>query len=273
MTDVIKIKIMGILNVTPDSFYDGGRYTSLDKAFKRACEIYSEGADIIDVGGESTRPGSVPVTAEEEIDRICPVIEKISREIGVPLSADTTKSAVAAEALRCGASIINDISGLAFDSEMAAVAAEYKAGLVIAHIKGTPADMQKNTIYSDLIQDILDFLTESASIAISAGVDKGRIIIDPGIGFGKSLEQNYEIINNIERFRDTGYPVLIGLSRKSLISRLYNREEDRLPATLALNAVAAEKGASYIRVHDVKAHRLAMDSIDFLKKFRPNSLK
>ncbi len=266
MADVTKTKIMGILNVTPDSFYDGGRYTSLDKAYKRACEIYSEGADIIDVGGESTRPGSSTVSAEEEIDRICPVIEKISREIGAALSVDTTKSAVAAEALRCGASMINDISGLTFDRGMAAVAAEHKAELVIMHIKGTPADMQKNTHYSNLIEDILDFLTESASIAIREGVDKSRIIIDPGIGFGKSIEQNYAIINNMERFTETGYPVLIGLSRKSLISRLYSSEEDRLPATIALNAVAAEKGASYIRVHDVKAHRLAMDSIEFLKK-------
>lgn len=266
MTDAAKTKIMGILNVTPDSFYDGGRYTSLDKAFNRACEIFAEGADIIDVGGESTRPGSIPVSADEEIDRICPVIEKISREIGVPVSVDTTKSAVAAEAIRCGASIINDISGLTFDKEMAAVAAAHKADLVIMHIKGTPENMQKNTVYSDLIKDILDFLTESASIAMKEGVAESSIIIDPGIGFGKSLEQNYEIINNIKRFTDTGFPVLIGLSRKSLISRLYSSEEDRLPATIALNAVAVEKGAAYIRVHDVKAHRLAMESIDFLKK-------
>lgn len=265
MSNVTKTKIMGILNVTPDSFHDGGRYNSLDKAFKRACEIYSEGADIIDVGGESTRSGSLPVSTDEEIDRICPIIEKISREIGVSVSVDTTKSAVASEALKCGASMINDISGLSFDKGMAAVAAEHKAELVIMHIKGTPADMQKNTDYKDLIQDILDFLAESASIAMSEGVEKSRIIIDPGIGFGKSLEQNYEIINNIKRFTDTGFPVLIGLSRKSLISRLYSSEEDRLPATLALNAVAVEKGASYIRVHDVKAHRLAIESIDFLK--------
>ena len=266
MSNVTKTKIMGILNVTPDSFYDGGRYISLDKAFKRALDMYTEGADIIDVGGESTRPGSSPVSAEEEIDRICPVIEKIYREIGVSISVDTTKSVVASEALKCGASMINDISGLSFDKGMAAVAAEHKAELVIMHIRGTPADMQKNTIYNDLIQDILDFLTESATIAISEGVDKSRIIIDPGIGFGKSIEQNYGIINNIERFTETGFPVLIGLSRKSLISRLYNSEEDRLPATIALNAVAVSRGAAFIRVHDVKAHRLAMDSIDFLKK-------
>jgi len=266
MSNVTKTKIMGILNVTPDSFYDGGRYISLDKAFKRALDMYKEGADVIDVGGESTRPGSSPVSADEEIGRICPVIEKISREIGVSVSVDTTKSAVAAEALKCGAVMINDISGLSFDKGMAGVAAEHKAELVIMHIKGTPVDMQKNTIYNDLIQDILDFLAESASIAISEGVDKSRIIIDPGIGFGKSIEQNYAIINNIERFTETGFPVLIGLSRKSLISRLYSSEEDRLPATIALNAVAVSRGAAFIRVHDVKAHRLAMESIDFLKK-------
>jgi len=265
--DVIrKTRIMGILNVTPDSFYDGGRYKSVEDAVSRAIEMYYEGADIIDIGGESTRPGAEQVSVGEEIERIVPVIEGIVSRIPVPVSIDTTKSRVAAEAAAAGASIINDISGLTFDPAIAAVAADYKTGLVINHIKGTPVDMQKNTVYSDIIKDILDFLNISINIASDNGVAGEKIIIDPGIGFGKSLEQNYYILNNIMEFRKTGYPVLIGLSRKSLIGKLYPGNEDRLPATIALNAVAVNNGADIIRVHDVRAHRLAMDSIDFLKR-------
>jgi dihydropteroate synthase len=265
MSNVTKTLIMGILNVTPDSFYDGGKFSSIDTALKRAESIFFEGADIIDVGGESTRPGSLPVSPEEEMFRVCPVIERVSREIDIKISVDTTKSAVAEEALKCGASIINDISGLTFDSRIADVAFRHNAHLVITHIKGKPANMQKNTEYDNLIQDILDFLNESATIAMNKGVDKSRIIIDPGIGFGKTMEQNYGIIDNIEKFAETGFPVLIGLSRKSLISRLYNKDEERLFATIALNSIAVNKGASIIRVHDVKEHRLAIDSVDFLK--------
>jgi len=256
---------MGILNVTPDSFYDGGRYADIDKAVEHAVRMAGEGADIIDVGGESTRPGSKPVGAAEEIDRVCPVIERIAGETGVPVSIDTTKSAVAAEAVKCGASIINDISGLTFDPGIIRVAAENQTGLVVSHIRGIPENMQKNTSYMNLMQDILDFLKLSSENAVQNGVKRDKIIIDPGIGFGKSLEQNYIILNNISLLRETGYPVLIGLSRKSLIGRLYSADEDRLPATIALNAAAVLRGADIVRVHDVKAHRLALDSIDFLK--------
>jgi len=265
-----RTRIMGILNVTPDSFYDGGRYSSSDRALARAVEMAAEGADIIDVGGESTRPGSLPVEAGEEIDRVCPVIEKICGETGIPVSVDTTKSAVALEAVKAGASIINDISGLTFDPEVAAVAAEHKTGLVISHIRGIPENMQKNTSYGDLMKDILDFLNHSAENALKRGVARESIIIDPGIGFGKSFEQNYIILNNIGLLRGAGYPVLIGLSRKSLIGRLYQGEEDRLPATIALNAAAVLKGADIIRVHDVRAHKLAMAGIDFLKSAEVN---
>lgn len=261
-----KTRIMGILNVTPDSFYDGGRYNSIESAVSRAVQMYEEGADIIDVGGESTRPGAVQVGCGEEIDRVVPVIERVVKQVPVPVSVDTTKSAVAREAVKAGASMINDISGLTFDPEIVKVASEYKTGLVIMHIKGTPADMQKNTGYNDIIKDILDFLNRSITIALDWGVPAEKIVIDPGIGFGKSLEQNYVILKNIKEFTGTGYPVLIGLSRKSLIGRLYNGDEDRLPATIALNAIAVNNGADIIRVHDVRAHRLAMDSIDFLKR-------
>jgi len=266
MTIPGKTRIMGILNVTPDSFYDGGRYNNIEKAFSHALKMFEEGVDIIDVGGESTRPGAQQVGVSEEIDRVVPVIERISREIPVAVSVDTTRSSVAIEAVRAGASIINDISGLTFDPGMVKAASDLNTGLIINHIKGTPSDMQKNTVYVDIIKDILDFLNRSIKNALDHGVSREKIIIDPGIGFGKSLEQNYIILNNIDKFRESGYPVLIGLSRKSLIGKLYGNEEDRLPATIALNAVAVRNGADIIRVHDVKAHRLAMDSIDFLKR-------
>jgi dihydropteroate synthase len=268
MRDVTKTRIMGILNVTPDSFYDGGRYSSLESALTHAVEMYNEGADIIDIGGESTRPGSLPVSEAEEIDRVCPVIEMIRREIPASISIDTTKSGVARAAVSAGASIINDISGLTFDPGIIEVAAEKDTALVISHIKGIPRDMQNNTDYDDLIKDILDFLTGNAEYACNKGVGRNKIIIDPGIGFGKSLEQNYIIINKLARFTQTGFPLLVGLSRKSLIGKLYEKDEDRLPATIALNAAAVLNGADIIRVHYVKAHRLAMESIDFLRKFR-----
>lgn len=270
MKDLKRTGIMGILNVTPDSFYDGGSYSSLQSALKHAVDMFNDGADIIDVGGESTRPGSVPVSINEEIDRVCPVIESILKEIPAVISIDTTKSEVARAAVSAGASIINDISGLTFDPGIIEVAAEKETGLVISHIKGTPRDMQNNTDYNDLIKDILDFLTGNAENACNKGVCRNKIIIDPGIGFGKSLEQNYIIINELDRFTQTGFPVLVGLSRKSLIGKLYKNDADRLPATIALNTAAVLNGADIIRVHDVKAHRLAMESIDFLRKVRTN---
>ena len=260
-----RTKIMGILNVTPDSFYDGGMFADTGRAFEHAMRMADEGADIIDVGGESTRPGSQPVSSSEEIDRVCPVIERITRAVSIPVSIDTTKSPVAHEAVKSGATIINDISGLTFDPGIIKIAAEHNTGLVVSHIRGIPENMQKNTSYGNLLQDILDFLKLSSENAVQSGVRREKIIIDPGIGFGKSLEQNYVILNNIHLLRETGFPVLIGLSRKSLIGRLYNADEDRLPATIALNSAAVLRGADIVRVHDVKAHRLALDSIDFLK--------
>ncbi len=260
-----RTRIMGILNVTPDSFYDGGMYSDTDRAVAHALEMEREGADIIDVGGESTRPGAKPVDAAEQIDRVCPVIERISGESSITISIDTTKSGVAAAAVKAGASIINDISGMTIDPAIIRVAAENDTGLVISHIRGVPENMQKNISYDNIIQDILDFLKHSSENAISAGVRRERIIIDPGIGFGKSMKQNYIILNNLHLLCNAGFPVLIGLSRKSLIGGLYETGEDRLPATIALNAVAVARGAEIIRVHDVKAHRLAMAGIDFLK--------
>jgi dihydropteroate synthase len=260
------VRIMGILNVTPDSFYDGGRYSDREKALRHGLELAAQGADIIDIGGESTRPGSEPVSEQEEMDRVIPVIEAIKRENAVPLSIDTTKAGVAEEALKAGAEMVNDISGLTFDSGIADVAARYGAFLVLMHMQGRPRTMQENPRYEDLIGEIRDFLSAAAQAAQDRGVARGRIIVDPGIGFGKTLEDNYRIINRIGEFRESGYPVLVGLSRKSLIGKLYSGDEDRLPATIALNMAAVLNGADIIRVHDVRAHRLALMSIEKLKQ-------
>jgi dihydropteroate synthase len=256
-----KIEIMGILNVTPDSFHDGGSYISVEDAVKRARQMAHEGADIIDVGGESTRPGSKPVSPQEEIERVCPVIEIIASEIGLPVSVDTSKSEVAEAAVKAGAVIINDISGLTFDEKTAGIAAEYGAGLVLMHIKGTPENMQLDPVYEDLVGEISDFLRTAMEKAVDAGVEREKIVLDPGIGFGKTLEDNYKILNNIQRFREPGARLLIGLSNKSLIGRLYSDNPSRLPGTIALNTVSILNGADIIRVHDVKEHRLALDAL------------
>lgn len=261
-----RYRIMGILNVTPDSFYDGGRYADTGRAIERAYRMRDEGADIIDIGGESTRPGARPVSESEQIDRVCPVIEAVAGDIGVPVSVDTARAGVARAALAAGAAIVNDISGLTFDEGMAGAAAAYGAGLVVMHIQGRPETMQKDPRYADLIGEICGFLANAARIAMEAGVAREKIIVDPGIGFGKTLEDNYMILQNIREFGKLGFPVLVGLSRKSLIGKLYDREEDRLPATIALNTAALLGGAEIIRVHDVREHRLALAGLEMLAR-------
>jgi dihydropteroate synthase len=263
-----KTLIMGILNVTPDSFYDGGRSYGQEKAIRRANQLYGDGADIIDIGGESTRPGADTVSLSEEMDRVCPVIEAIAGRIDIPISIDTYKSEVAEEALKLGASIINDISGLRFDDKMANIAAKYSSYVVIMHIKGTPKSMQVNPVYENLLDEVYTFLEKSKEKALISGVDKDKIIIDPGIGFGKSFEDNYRILNNIVFFKKMGFPVLIGLSRKSLIGKLYDKDYDRLSATIALDSISALNGADIVRVHDVREHYLALKSVEMLKGIR-----
>ena len=259
-------RIMGILNVTPDSFYDGGKYADKNRAIERAYRIRDEGADLIDIGGESTRPGSKQVAAQEEIDRVCPVIEAIAGDIAIPISIDTTKSGVARAALDAGASIVNDISGLTFDPDMTGTVARSGAGVVIMHIQGRPETMQRNPRYDDLIAEIYQFLEEAVRKAVKAGIAQSRIIVDPGIGFGKTAGDNYRIINNIHEFKRLGLPVLVGLSRKSFTGNTGGLDSDRLPATIALNTVSIINGADVIRVHDVKEHRLALMSLDTLKR-------
>lgn len=244
-------RVMGILNVTPDSFSDGGKYFSTDMAVDRALQMLDEGADIIDIGGESTRPGSDPVTTAEEIARTIPVIKKLfSLRKDVIISIDTTKSEVARQALENGASIINDISGLTFDKEMVSLVREFNSGVIIMHIKGNPKTMQQNPFYEDVIKEVKDFLKTQVKLAEGNGIEK--IIIDPGIGFGKRVEDNFNIIKNIENFSSVGYPVMIGLSRKSFIGKTLNLEiEDRDIPTVILEAISVVKSARIIRTHNV----------------------
>ncbi|HRX16237.1 MAG TPA: dihydropteroate synthase [Spirochaetota bacterium] len=259
------IKIMGIVNVTPDSFYDGGRYNDLSKAVDHAMCLVRDGADILDIGGESTRPGAAPVSESEEMERVIPLIERLSAICDVTLSVDTNKSSVAEAALNAGASLVNDISAMTFDKGMARVISEKNAGVVLMHTSGRPDVMMHKTEYNNLVADIKSFLLERANYAQKCGIEKNKIIIDPGIGFGKTIEGNYNILSSLDEFISTDFPVLIGLSRKSLIAKLYKEDEDRLPATIALNTMALSKGAAIIRVHDVKEHKLALDALKMLR--------
>ncbi|MBN1498525.1 MAG: dihydropteroate synthase [Spirochaetes bacterium] len=256
---------MGILNVTPDSFHDGGKYYSAEDAFMHAAELEKEGADIIDIGGESSRPGAVPVCAQEEIDRILPVLIRIKKNLNIKVSIDTVKAEVAEHCLNEGADIINDISGFMHDKKMPEVVSRFGCEAVLMHMKGTPENMQNNVFYENLIEEIRFSLDKSVETALAAGIKKERIIIDPGIGFGKEVKHNYEIINSIGEFKKSGLRVLIGLSQKSLIWKLYeDKSIDRLPATIALNMISIYNGADIIRVHDVKQHRLALDAVEYL---------
>jgi len=252
--------VMGILNVTPDSFSDGGSYLDPSKAVERGLEMAEQGADIIDVGGESTRPGAEPVTEEEEIKRVMPVVESLARKLKVPVSIDTCKSAVARAAIEAGASIVNDISGLGFDPGLAKTAAEAKAGLVLMHIQGSPRDMQVNPCYTDVVSEVAQDLAKSMKLAVGSGVEKERIALDPGIGFGKDLEHNLKLLNNLKTLAALGRPVVVGASRKSFIGKLGcgDSPKGRLPGSLAAAVAAAANGASVLRVHDVAETRQAL---------------
>ncbi|MDA3899564.1 MAG: dihydropteroate synthase [Spirochaetes bacterium] len=259
------IKIMGIVNITPDSFFDGNHYYDSQLAIDHALRLIDEGADIIDVGGESTRPGAASVSAKEEIGRVIPVIKEVVRLGKVPVSVDTTKAEVAKAALDVGAAIINDISGMTFDTNMADIVASYNATIVLMHTPGRPDVMMQRTDYTDVVEEVVRFLEEQITYAIDKGISRNKIIVDPGIGFGKSVHDNYQILSSLDSFLSLGYPLLIGLSRKSLIGALYETAEDRLPATIALNSIALYCGATIIRVHDVKEHKLAFESLKMLK--------
>lgn len=245
-------KIMGIVNVTPDSFSDGGKYFSLDKAVDHALKLIDDGADIIDIGGESTRPGSDPVSVDEEINRTIPVIKKIIElRKDVVISIDTTKSEVAKQALDYGAQIINDISGLTFDENMIAIAKQFDATVVIMHIKGNPKTMQNNLHYNDVVKEVYDFLLVQSIKAKQNSIEK--IIVDPGIGFGKNVDDNFTLIKNLDYFKSLGYPVMIGLSKKSFIGKTLNLDSDqREVGTVILETISIFKSARIIRTHNVK---------------------
>ena len=245
-------KIMGIVNVTPDSFSDGGKYFSVDDAVNHALKLIDEGADLIDIGGESTRPGSDPVSLEEELRRTIPVIKNIHQQgKDVIISIDTTKSEVAKQALDSGTQIINDISGLTFDEKMIDIAKEYNSGVVIMHIKGNPKTMQENPEYRDVVKDVYDFLLVQSIKAKQNDIDK--IIVDPGIGFGKRVEDNFSLIKNLDYFQSLGYPVMIGLSKKSFIGKTLNLDNDqREIGTIILETISVIKSARIIRTHNVK---------------------
>jgi dihydropteroate synthase len=244
-------QVMGILNVTPDSFSDGGKWFDPEGAFQHGLDMANEGAAVIDIGAESTRPGAEPVTAEEQIRRAVPVIKELSGVISVPLSIDTTDVAVASAALEAGASIINDITALS-DDRMARLAAEAGVPVVLMHMQGKPATMQQSPHYEDVVSEVLAFLLERARRAESFGIAKERVILDPGIGFGKTFEHNCTILTNLGHFVDTGYRILVGHSRKRFLTHITGRPSSELTAaTAAVTALCAASGVSMVRVHDV----------------------
>ena len=248
--------VMGILNVTPDSFSDGNRFFSCESAVARALELEREGADIIDIGGESTRPNAPAVSLAEELERVVPVIEALAGKLSVPISVDTYKAGVARAACAAGAEIVNDVSGLFFDEGMAAAVAQADAGLVVMHTRGTPDRMQADTRYHDLMAEVKSYLLDSLARAEAAGIKASRIAIDPGIGFGKSVEGNLELIRRLPELLPLGLPILVGPSRKSFIGTVTGRlPGERIFGTAAVVAVSVVNGASILRVHDVAAMR------------------
>jgi dihydropteroate synthase len=248
-----KTCVVGVLNVTPDSFSDGGRHFDAGRAIEGALQMERDGADIIEVGGESTRPGSARISVEEEKARVLPVIGRLSQSLKIPIAIDTYKAEVARAAVGLGVSIINDVSALRFDAEISDVAAQTGAALVLMHMRGEPSTMQKIEPSKDIFSEIKTDFEKAASIAESKGVSRERIILDPGIGFGKTLEQNLAIINRLDYFAAFGYPIMIGTSRKSFIGRITGRpESERVFGTAASVAAAIIRGAHIIRVHDVK---------------------
>ncbi|MEK7857111.1 MAG: dihydropteroate synthase [Acidobacteriota bacterium] len=254
--DLSRPLVMAILNVTPDSFSDGGKFASLDAALKQAEKLINEGADVLDIGGESTRPGSASVSADEETSRVVPVIEAIAKRFDTPISIDTTKSQVALAAVEAGAEIINDISGLRFDEQIAAVASEFQTGLVLMHSRGEFATMHSQPPVADIVSEVTADFRRSTSIALKHGVSQERIALDLGIGFGKTLDQNLELLAKLDKLvlEFEQFPILVGTSRKSFIGKLVNGAppDERLSGSLASIAIAVWNGAKIVRVHDVK---------------------
>ncbi len=261
-----KTYTMGILNITPDSFSDGGDYFDSNRAYERVLNLVNKGADIIDIGAESSRPGSDPIDEKEEWLRLEPVLKKICNKIEKPISLDTYKSSVAEKALKLGVEIINDISGLKSDLNMAKVIAKYNAYVVIMHMRGKPKTMQDNPSYEDVIKEVKDELEESINIALEAGIKRDKIILDPGIGFGKRFEDNLMLLNKLEELQKLGYPLLVGASRKRFIGDILGTKVGkRLEGSLAVATIASIKGVDILRVHDVEETVKALKVVDAIK--------
>jgi dihydropteroate synthase len=268
--DLSTTKVMGILNVTPDSFSDGGAFDMLENGLVQAALMLFEGADIIDIGGESTRPGAQAVSVQQELDRVIPVIESISQRFDTIISIDTSKAQVMTEAVNAGASMINDVRALRENGALdAAVAA--KVPVCLMHMQGQPGMMQQAPCYDDVIKDVMLFLQQRISVCCEAGLAESQIIVDPGFGFGKSLEHNYQILARLEKFHQLKVPVLAGMSRKSMIGNLLQRKiDERLAGNIAAATVAAQKGAQIIRVHDVKETVVAVKIVEIVNAYRDN---
>lgn len=257
--DLCDIKVMGVLNVTPDSFFDGGKHNQLSGAIEQAKLMESAGASIIDIGGESTRPGAKEVSIDEELERVIPVIKMIRKESKVEISIDTSKPEVMQEAVKAGATIINDVRALQEPGALA-MAASLCVPVCLMHMQGQPRTMQKNPVYENVVEDVLGFLNQRVDSCTMAGIERNNMWFDPGFGFGKSLEHNLSLLKHLERFVATDFPILVGMSRKSMLGQLLNKDvEERLPGSLALATIAAMKGAKIIRVHDVQ------ETIDVVK--------
>jgi dihydropteroate synthase len=255
---------MGVLNVTPNSFSDGGEFFEAEAATERGIQMANEGAGIIDIGGESTRPGAEPVSTKEELRRVIPVIEKLRAKIDIAISIDTSKSEVASAALDAGASIINDVTAARSDKKMLPLAATRDVALVFMHMQGEPRTMQKNPQYGDVVREVGDFFRQQYARAIECGVDPMRLAFDPGIGFGKTLEHNLSLLENLEHLRVDDRPLVVGVSRKSFLGKLIGSNEmrDRLAPTIALTAILRTRGADVLRVHDVKENVAALRTVE-----------
>ena len=262
-----RILVMGIVNVTPDSFHDGGRYASAEVAVSRVLQQEADGADIVDVGGESTRPGAGTLSVDAELERVLPVIEGVRRRSQVLLSVDTTKAEVAREALAAGASMVNDVSALRLDDRMGETVAAAGAFVALMHMQGRPKTMQENPTYGDVVEEVREFLLERIEAAVASGIPAERVLIDPGIGFGKQLHHNLALLRGLRRLATLGPPVLCGLSRKSFLGRILDLpSEERLEGTIAANTVAIVNGADAIRVHDAREGRRTADVAILLRK-------
>jgi dihydropteroate synthase len=260
--DLGRVAVMGVLNLTPDSFSDGGLFMSRDQAVSHALKMANEGADIIDVGGESTRPGALAISAQEELDHVLPVIEALRRELEIPISIDTSKPQVMREAVSGGAGMINDVKALREDNALTTAAA-LDVPVCLMHMQGEPRSMQTNPIYEDVVLEVRDFLSTRRQACLDAGIDEKKILIDPGFGFGKTLEHNLELLRNLSELKSVGAPVLVGLSRKSMIGKAIGLPVDkRLHASVALAILAVRNGANVIRLHDVAATREAVRMVE-----------